>query len=67
MKRKATQEITQHDVSAALARFLKDGGIIKKLPAQRFHVVGTVGAEKYDAYESLADLPAIAEPSERVA
>jgi len=67
MKRKAKQEITQQEVSAALARFLKQGGMIKQLPAQRFQCVGTVGGEKYQAYESLTDLPVIAEPTERVA
>jgi hypothetical protein len=67
MKRKGTQEITQQDVSAALARFLKQGGIIRQLPAQRFQMVGTVGGEKYQAYESLTDLPVIAEATERVA
>lgn len=67
MKRKGTQAITQQDVSAALARFLKQGGIIKKLPAQRFQCAGTVGGDKYQAYESLTDLPVIAEATDRVA
>jgi hypothetical protein len=67
MKRKSKQEITQQDVSAALATFLKHGGMIRQLPAQRFQSAGTVGGEKYQAYESITDLPVIAEVTERVA
>jgi hypothetical protein len=67
MTRKGKPTITQEEISVALARFLKHGGVIEKLPAQEFHAVGTVGGEKYEAYESLADLPTLASPSDRVA
>lgn len=64
MSRKGKQEITQADVSSALAQFLNQGGVIKQLPAQEFRVAGTVGADKYEAYETLNDLPALADQSE---
>ncbi len=57
MKQKAKQQpVTQDQVSAALARFLNEGGMIQRLPDQQHRETGSVGAEKYDAYESLADL-----------
>jgi hypothetical protein len=59
MKRRETQAVTQEEVSAALARFLKQGGMIQKLPDQNFHATERVGGEKYDAYERLADLPSL--------
>lgn len=67
MTRKAHPTITQNEVSSALAQFLQKGGVIKKLPAQQFHVSETVGGDKYDAYESLTDLPAMVEGGERPA
>lgn len=67
MKRKANPGITQQEISAALARFLQQGGMIKKLPAQNFRTSGTIGGEKYQAYESLSDLPAVTGSNERVA
>ena len=60
MKRKASQAISQQDVSAALARFLNQGGIIRKLPDQNFRASGTVGGDKYQAFETLSDLPSLA-------
>ena len=67
MKRKGTEEITQQEVSAALARFLKQGGMIQQLPAQNFRASGLVGGDKYQAYESLNDLPTLAGTTEQVA
>ncbi|HEX9841702.1 MAG TPA: hypothetical protein VGC20_03085 [bacterium] len=67
MKRKGKQEITQQEVSAALARFLKQGGMIKQLPDQNFRPSGPVGGDKYQAYESLNDLPTLAGATEQVA
>lgn len=67
MNSKAHPTITQEEVSAALAQYLKRGGVIEKLPAQQFRINGTVGGDKYAAYESLTDLPAIVEAGERQA
>jgi hypothetical protein len=67
MTRKATQAITQEEVSLALTRFLKEGGMIRKLPAQNFRVSGMVGGEKYQAFETLNDLPNLAGVTEQVA
>ena len=66
MTRKSNPAITQVEISSALARFLKQGGVIEKLPAQNFRPIGTVGGEKYEAYESLNDLPAIAGAREQL-
>jgi hypothetical protein len=65
MNRKGNAAITQQDISAALARFLKQGGVIEQLPAQEFHAAGTVGGEKYAAYESFTDLPRIVGAAEQ--
>lgn len=67
MSHKANPSITQEEVSAALAQYLQRGGIIEKLPAQEFRANGTVGGDKYAAYESLTDLPSMVEAGERPA
>jgi hypothetical protein len=67
MNRKSTPVITQAEISAALASFLNHGGVIEQLPAQSVRVTGMVGGEKYEAYESLNDLPTLAAPGERLA
>jgi hypothetical protein len=66
MHRKGTEMITQAEVSAALKRFLSHGGIIKQLPAQNFRPSGLVGGDKYQAFESLNDLPALPDTPERL-
>lgn len=65
MRRKAKRQITQVEISTALALFLRRGGMIKQLPAQRFQPAGMVGGEKYQAYEELSDLPALAGSTEQ--
>ena len=67
MKRKTKQAITQDEVSAALAQFLRHGGIIKKLPDQTYQATGRVGADKYEAFETLTDLKAMTGSNEQVA
>lgn len=54
MKRRST--ITQQDISTALLRFLNSGGVISKLPDQSFNGQHTIGEEKYEVYETIADL-----------
>lgn len=55
MKGKMTRQVTQEEISAAIQRFRKHGGMIAKLPDQKAQrkLVG----EKYEAYESLSNLP----------
>jgi len=67
MKRKSPVAVTQEEVSAALARFIGKGGVIQKLPAQNFRASGTVGGDKYQAYETLSDVPVLTGTAERVA
>lgn len=55
MKGKANRRVTQEEISAAIARFRKQGGIIAKLPEQKAR--GKLVGEKYEAYESLSNLP----------
>jgi hypothetical protein len=57
--------ITQQDISAALAQFLGHGGMIQRLPAQNFQPAGTVGGEKYQAFETFSDLTRLAGNSEQ--
>lgn len=67
MKHKGKQEVTQQEISAALAQFLKKGGMIQQLPAQNFRPAGQVGGEKYEAFETLSDLPTLAGAPEQMA
>lgn len=57
MKRKG--KVTQDEISAALQRFIKDGGVIHHLPDQEYSEAKTVGDDKYQAYESLSNLSAL--------
>ena len=66
MSRKATTQVSHADVAAAMTRFLKRGGIIKHLPEQKALLAGTVGAEKYEVFESLSDLPVVADAGDRL-
>ena len=54
MKRKS--QISQQEVSAALQRFLSKGGVIMKLPDQRYNTQPMIGEEKYDVYETINEL-----------
>lgn len=67
MMRKSKQEISHAEVAVAMSRFLNKGGMIKQLPAQEFRAPGTVGGDKYEAFETLSDLPGIADGSEQPA
>lgn len=66
MTRKPGSQVSHSDVSAAIARFLKDGGMIKKLPEQKAMTSGTVGADKYEAFETLSDLSKVADGGDRL-
>lgn len=67
MSRKASMQVSHADVSAAMARFLKQGGMIKQLPAQKALLSGTVGADKYEVFETLNDLSRVSDAAERLA
>lgn len=66
MSRKAGSQVSHADVSAAITRFLKGGGMIKKLPEQKAMTTGTVGADKYEAFETLSDLSKVVDGGERL-
>lgn len=55
-------KISQHDVSAAMAKFLAFGGIVKKLPDQNYRPSRIVGEEKYAIYEPLNMLQSLTNP-----
>ena len=59
---KHMDKISQHDVSAAMARFLASGGIINKLPDQNYKPSRMVGEEKYAIYETLNKLQSLTNP-----
>lgn len=52
---KANNKVTQAEVNAAIQRFVKQGGLIRKLPEQRSQS-RQVG-QKYEVYETLSNLP----------
>ena len=51
MKKKQTP--TKQEITAAIKKFRKTGGIIKKLPAQKYAASTVVGEDKHGAYESI--------------
>lgn len=57
---RAKLHITKDEITAALQRFIKNGGVIHHLPDQEYRMAQTIGDEKYDAYESMSDLSKIA-------
>lgn len=57
MKRKQMAEpVTHQEVQQALHHFLKNGGLIQRLPAQEKQEQPMVGGDKYQNFESLANL-----------
>ena len=58
---KARGKITQVEVSAALQKFIKKGGMIKRLPDQEYKPATPIGEEKYQIYEPISDLSKIAD------
>lgn len=59
---KHAQKISQHDVTAAMAKFLASGGIVNKLPDQNYKPSRMVGEEKYAIYEPLNMLQSLTNP-----
>ncbi len=55
-KRAVLQEMTHEELATEMERFLAKGGKIKLLPKQQSGNISVIGAEKWDAYESLSDL-----------
>ncbi len=48
------QQITQEELSQAIQKFQASGGIINKLPEQRYTSTKFVGADKSGGFESLS-------------
>lgn len=48
--------ITHEDVQKAIKQYVSKGGQIKVLPSQKVMSVNVIGADKWDAYESLTDI-----------
>lgn len=67
MNAKGKQTVSQSEISAALSQFLEQGGMIKQLPPQNFRASGTVGGEKYQAFEGLQELSALTGAGEQSA
>ena len=55
-KRIVSHGVTHEEISIAMKQFLSKGGQIRVLPKQEMRVVNVIGADKWDAYESLMDL-----------
>ena len=49
--------LKHHEVAAAIQKFLKDGGLIEKLPEQNVRRQDIIGDEKYEMYEKVSRLP----------
>ena len=49
------KKITKQDVAQAISKFQKCGGIIAKLPDQKFRATLYVGSEKSGGFESIAN------------
>ena len=60
---KNKKNINQNEISAALRKFLKNGGIIRQLPEEKFQGSQLVGEEKYQIYEPLSKLTALMSPN----
>ena len=54
--RKQATPISHQEVANAVQQFLKNGGMISKLPDQNYNASSNVGGEKYEAFEAPADL-----------
>jgi hypothetical protein len=50
------KRITHKEVREAMTRFVRNGGIINKLPEQKSARTEFIGQEKYENFESLASL-----------
>ena len=48
------QKITQDEIAQAIAKFQASGGIINRLPEQRYQSTKYVGAEKSGGFETLS-------------
>ncbi len=53
---KSNRKVSHRDVRDAVKNFLKNGGIIVKLPEQKNQPTTMVGGEKYQDYESFTSL-----------
>ena len=49
----AKKKLTKQEIAAAIQKFQKNGGNIKKLPDQRYAATAVVGEEKHQVYESI--------------
>lgn len=63
---KSKNKISHLDVSAALQKFINDGGMINHLPDQECDTTQTIGEEKYDIYESMTGLDKLANTGDTV-
>ena len=55
MSKKKKQQLVSHEViSAAILKFRMSGGMIGKLPEQRYERRAVVGEDKHHSYESLS-------------
>lgn len=53
---KRHDSISQEEVSVAIQQFLSKGGLIERLPIQENKNSKVIGEEKYEIYESFANL-----------
>ena len=57
MKKQNT--VSHQEIHAALQKFVRDGGLIKKLPEQSAKRRDVLGEDKYEMYEAVSNLPII--------
>ena len=56
---KRNVQVSHQEVSSAIQKFVREGGLIKKLPEQSAKRRDIIGEEKYEMYESVSKLPIV--------
>ena len=56
---KRNTELSHQELYSAIQKFVREGGLIKKLPEQNAKRRDVIGEEKYEMYESVSKLPIV--------
>jgi len=49
--------VSHQEVFAAIQKFVREGGLIKKLPEQSAKRRDIIGDDKYEMYETVSNIP----------
>ena len=54
---KRNNQVSHQEVFAAIQKFVREGGLIKKLPEQSAKRRDIIGDDKYEMYETVSNIP----------